>query len=146
MLSSLARRNVGISVGNRYEQSFDFTCCSRIARGQRMLFPPRRAVQPLGHRQNPWILSLESNDTYTWHQEFSPESVVETGRWWKVTANVIVLLPDSPRSSQRFARLNKKPFRTVTFSGELRTLIDGSSQKSNGEATSGTAGFEASYP
>lgn len=111
-------------------------CSSRLA-GQ---------YSPSVIAKNPWILSLESNDTYTWHQEFSPESVVETGRWWKVTANVIVLLPDSPRSSQRFARLNKKSFRTVTFSGELRTLIDGSSQKSNGEATSGTAGFEASYP
>ncbi len=80
--------------------------------------------------KQPWVLTVKSDDTYTWQQLHRPESVVETGRWWKVTSDVIIILPDAPDLNHRFAKLQREQFRLVQFSDGVRELIDGSSQPS----------------
>ncbi len=70
------------------------------------------------------VLDLNMDHTYTWREE-CPVPKNEDGRWWQITDNVIVLLPDDPEQEHRFAKIHKEYFRHVEFSDDLRMLIDG---------------------
>jgi len=50
--------------------------------------------------------------------------LADTGRWLKVTSDVIIIMPDTPDLSHRFAKLKREQFRVVQFSDNLRELID----------------------
>lgn len=58
--------------------------------------------------KNPAELNLGPRGTYTWGPMFNQSgAIIETGRWWRVEGNVIVLLPNDDIRPQWFARVDR---------------------------------------
>ncbi len=80
--------------------------------------------------KNPWVLQINRDNTYVWQQFYGPDKGDETGRWWKVTDTIILLLPDEFTKPHRFARLERtRTFSNVRISENYRELADSGSQQ-----------------
>ena len=78
-----------------------------------------------GDGENPLILALHRDGTYSWGRprEDRPDRM-EQGRWWRLDPVIVVLLPSDPASSQWFARTERPgPNGSLRCSTRLHDLI-----------------------
>ena len=74
--------------------------------------------------KHPWVFSVNGDGTYVLERARQP-ATRQTGRWWQVAADLLVLLPDNEKSKQCFVRINEKdPLRPLLFSNDLRKLME----------------------
>lgn len=74
--------------------------------------------------KHPWVLTVDKDGTYVWEQMFTGRPR-ETGQWWKIEGQIILLLPHDSSKKHRFAKVQGKDlFGRVILSEDIRQLMD----------------------
>ena len=72
-----------------------------------------------GPSKHPTVLTLDCDGTYLLRVLYT-DKPDEPGRWWTVTNDVVVLLPDDSTRAEHYASLKKGPLSNLRLSDDLR--------------------------